>query len=158
MIAGKKGSGQISDSKLPPEATGAAGSVHGKLRIVVTDDGVGLSEANQQRLFTEIVTFTPEILQAGGGSGFGLYISKSIVDLHKGTIAVASKGEGKGCTFTVELPMTRLVPRAGSQDRPSSGAPSPAPEDSNDRRASRLSTIGQVSRDGAPNSPYIAPI
>ena len=34
------------------------------------------------------VQFNPEKLQAGGGSGFGLFISKSIVDLHEGTIGV----------------------------------------------------------------------
>ena len=82
-------------------------SVRGQLRIVVTDDGVGMSEANQQRLFTEIVQFNPELLQAGGGSGFGLYISKAIVDLHKGSLEVESKGEGQGCSFVLNIPMVR---------------------------------------------------
>ena len=39
--------------------------------------------------------------------GFGLFISKGIVDLHEGEIRVFSKGEGTGCTFIVDLPMTR---------------------------------------------------
>ena len=34
------------------------------------------------------IQFNPEKLQAGGGSGFGLFISKSIVDLHEGRISV----------------------------------------------------------------------
>ena len=41
--------------------------------------------------------------------GFGLFISKGIVDLHKGEIRVISKGEGTGCTFTVDLPMIRKI-------------------------------------------------
>ena len=41
--------------------------------------------------------------------GFGLFISKGIVDLHHGEIRVFSKGEGTGCTFTVDLPMTRKM-------------------------------------------------
>ena len=41
--------------------------------------------------------------------GFGLFISKGIVDLHHGEIRVFSKGEGTGCTFTVDLPMTRKI-------------------------------------------------
>jgi len=116
MLAGvSKNVGNSIRIRLPVRRSGSLtkrgddGTVRGKLRIVVTDDGVGLSEANQQRLFTEIVSFNPEVLQAGEGSGFGLYISKSIVDLHKGTIAVASQGEGHGCAFTVELPMARVT-------------------------------------------------
>ena len=57
------------------------------------DTGAGISKENQRRLFTEIVQFNPEILQAGGGSGLGLWISKGIVDLHDGTIRVYSAGK-----------------------------------------------------------------
>ena len=39
-------------------------------------------------LCQQVVQFNPEKLQAGGGSGFGLFITKSIVDLHEGTIGV----------------------------------------------------------------------
>ena len=49
---------------------------------------------NQKRLFGEIIQFNPEKLQAGGGSGFGLFIAKGITDLHGGDISVFSKGEG----------------------------------------------------------------
>jgi signal transduction histidine kinase/ActR/RegA family two-component response regulator len=79
----------------------------GKLRIVVTDTGAGISEENQSRLFKEIVQFNPEVLQAGGGSGLGLYITSSIVQMHAGTIRAYSAGAGKGSTFTVEIDMHR---------------------------------------------------
>ena len=49
---------------------------------------------------------------AGGGSGFGLFICKGIVDLHKGKIDVWSEGEGHGSTFTVQLPMRRAPVQA----------------------------------------------
>ena len=103
---GRRGSALSAGGAMPPVAEEPEG-IQGQLRIVVTDDGVGLSKANQQRLFTEIVQFNPELLQAGGGSGFGLYISKSIVDLHKGSLEVISKGEGQGCSFVLNIPMTR---------------------------------------------------
>ena len=45
----------------------------GVLRISVTDTGAGISVENQKRLFNEIIQFNPEILQGGGGSGFGNY-------------------------------------------------------------------------------------
>ena len=72
-----------------------------------TTSGAGISEENQKKLFNEIVQFNPEKLQGGGGSGFGLFICKGIVDLHNGAIRVTSEGEGKGSTFSLELPMRR---------------------------------------------------
>ena len=82
---------------------------NGKLRIVVTDTGAGISAANQLLLFKEIVQFNPEVLQAGGGSGLGLWITSSIVEIHGGSISVYSAGLGKGSSFTVEIDMHRLI-------------------------------------------------
>ena len=84
------------------------GPVDGHLVLVVTDSGAGISIENQKRLFKDIVQFSPEKLQAGGGSGLGLWISSGIVDLHGGKITVNSGGEGLGSSFTVEIPMHRL--------------------------------------------------
>ena len=81
--------------------------VSGKLRIAVTDTGAGISEANQARLFKEVVQFNPEVLQAGGGSGLGLWITNSIVQMHSGSIRVSSKGPGQGTSFIVEIDMQR---------------------------------------------------
>jgi two-component system, sensor histidine kinase len=81
--------------------------IRGKLVVVVTDTGAGISKENQARLFNEIVQFNPEKLQAGGGSGLGLWITQEILNLHDGSISVSSEGEGKGSTFTIEMPMTR---------------------------------------------------
>ena len=104
--------------------------VQGKLRMVVTDTGAGISSSNQQKLFREIVQFNPEVLQAGGGSGLGLWITSSIVDLHGGTISVYSDGLGRGSTFTVEIDMNRLISYTryfDRLDRPNPSFPSPFP-------------------------------
>jgi signal transduction histidine kinase/CheY-like chemotaxis protein len=84
--------------------------LHGRLVVEVTDTGAGISEGNQSRLFKEIVQFNPEKLQAGGGSGLGLWITRGIVDLHDGTISASSGGEGMGSSFCVEIPMLRWPP------------------------------------------------
>ena len=81
--------------------------IHGKLRITVTDTGAGLTEENISRLFNEVVQFNPELLQSGGGSGLGLWITNSIVKMHCGTVCAESEGLGKGCSFTVEVDMQR---------------------------------------------------
>jgi signal transduction histidine kinase/CheY-like chemotaxis protein len=88
--------------------------VNGKLRISVTDTGAGISEANQARLFKEVVQFNPEVLQAGGGSGLGLWITNSIVQMHSGSIRVSSKGLGQGTSFIVEIDMQRRTATATS--------------------------------------------
>jgi CheY-like chemotaxis protein len=77
----------------------------GKVIITVTDSGPGLSPEQQQALFHQGVQFNPNQLQAGQGSGLGLWISKEIVSLHHGTILVTSEGLGCGSTFQVTLPV-----------------------------------------------------
>ena len=56
-------------------------------------------------VFNEGVQFNANQLQAGQGSGLGLYIAKGIVNLHGGRITAHSKGEGEGTEFVVELPL-----------------------------------------------------
>ena len=46
------------------------------MRVSVTDSGPGISHDNQKKLFKEVVQFDANKLQGGGGSGFGLFISK----------------------------------------------------------------------------------
>ena len=92
----------------PLSTAGPVSATHGKLVIVVKDTGSGMIEEDYSRLFKEIIQFNPEVLQAGGGSGLGLWITKGIVDLHQGQISVHSEGLGCGSSFTVQLPMTRV--------------------------------------------------
>lgn len=123
-------------------------AVAGKLRLSVTDTGCGISNANQVRLFKEIVQFNPELLQAGGGSGLGLWITSSIVQMHGGTIEVYSAGTGKGSTFTVEIDMHRWVNRAPSPDPSPSISPRPhhIANNSHSERQLRLCTSSFTAR------------
>jgi signal transduction histidine kinase len=83
------------------------GSEHGSMGfdvlLAVSDDGAGISKENLGLLFGEGVQFNANSLQGGGGSGFGMYIAKGIVELHGGRIWAESEGEGKGTTFKVQL-------------------------------------------------------
>lgn len=73
------------------------------LLIQVVDSGVGMRPEDSKRLFKEVVQFNPGELQAGGGSGLGMMITKGIIDLHKGEISVTSPGLGQGSAFTLLL-------------------------------------------------------
>jgi signal transduction histidine kinase len=101
----------------------------GTLLVVVTDTGAGIIEKNLKRLFKEIVQFNPEKLQAGGGSGLGLWISRGIVDLHDGKISASSGGEGMGSSFSVEIPMVRWIPATNNFTPPSNPKASPLARD-----------------------------
>jgi CheY-like chemotaxis protein len=74
----------------------------------VQDTGAGLSKDNQMKLFSEGMQFNVNQLQAGQGSGLGLWITKGVVLLHNDTITATSDGENMGCVFTVELPLVKL--------------------------------------------------
>ena len=81
----------------------------GDFVVSVTDTGPGLSPQQQEKMFQEGVQFNANDLQAGGGSGLGMWISKEIVKRHGGNIKVFSEGLGKGCTFSATFPALEPV-------------------------------------------------
>ncbi len=74
-----------------------------KVITKVIDDGIGIPQANQPYLFTKFYRVRSGLNSGSGGTGLGLFIAKSIVEMHGGSISVESE-EGKGSTFTVILP------------------------------------------------------
>ncbi|MDI3340004.1 MAG: PAS domain-containing protein [Sphaerobacter sp.] len=84
-----------------------AAAAAGWLRIAVSDQGVGLDPAELPGLFQPFARATSNAtVRNVSGIGLGLYISKEIVDRHGGRIWAQSAGQGRGTTFTVELPVT----------------------------------------------------
>ena len=74
--------------------------------IAVSDSGIGISQEQQQKLFTSFSQADVGISRKFGGTGLGLAISKSIVEKMAGRIWVESE-EGKGSKFAFELTATR---------------------------------------------------
>jgi signal transduction histidine kinase len=74
--------------------------------VRVKDRGVGIPGSQLKRIFKRFYRFQTRGFKVKG-TGLGLYIVRSIVKQHGGRVFAASEGEGKGATFTVELP--RLV-------------------------------------------------
>jgi signal transduction histidine kinase len=74
----------------------------GWIEIAVKDEGIGISGADQERVFSKFVDVAkPKWVQKG--TGLGLYITKGIVEAHGGQITVESE-EGRGATFAFTLP------------------------------------------------------
>ncbi|HLB19911.1 MAG TPA: HAMP domain-containing sensor histidine kinase, partial [Gaiellaceae bacterium] len=76
--------------------------------IEVADSGLGISPADQKKLFTRFFRTEKAIRKAIQGTGLGLSIVKAIVEGHGGEITVES-AEGKGATFRVTLPLAASV-------------------------------------------------
>ena len=68
------------------------------------DTGIGLSEAEQQQLFTKFFRAQHPLVRKAGGTGLGLVIVRALVELHGGRITVVSTPE-QGTSFHVTLPV-----------------------------------------------------
>ncbi|WP_400193558.1 sensor histidine kinase [Hymenobacter sp. B81] len=77
------------------------------VRVAVYDDGEGIPEEHQHRIFERFYRIDKSRSRESGGSGLGLAISKHIVEAHKSTIRVRSAA-GQGTTLDFKLPKPRL--------------------------------------------------
>jgi PAS domain S-box-containing protein len=72
--------------------------------VTVRDSGVGIPADATPRIFEIFSQVDRNLARGSGGLGIGLALVKGLVEMHGGTVGVASAGEGKGSTFTVKLP------------------------------------------------------
>ena len=90
-------------------------AIDGRIRFAVTDDGIGIPAAHQQRIFERFYKVdrarttdrseTPgEAGALGGSAGLGLAIVRHIAEAHGGAVGLTSE-EGTGSTFWIEVPM-----------------------------------------------------
>jgi signal transduction histidine kinase/ActR/RegA family two-component response regulator len=81
-----------------------------RLVFEVSDTGIGISSDKLHKIFGKFSQADQSITKHFGGTGLGLHISRQLVQLMQGCISVSSE-EGKGSTFSVELPL-RLTERS----------------------------------------------
>jgi signal transduction histidine kinase/DNA-binding response OmpR family regulator len=77
-------------------------------RVQVTDSGVGLSKEEQARLFTPFYRAHNPTTEAVGGTGLGLVITRSLVEMQGGEMQVSSE-PGHGSTFGFTLPLAHVL-------------------------------------------------
>lgn len=82
-----------------------------KVSVVVRDNGRGIDPSIKDKMFEKFTTRSEK------GSGLGLYIAKSIVEAHGGTIWAGNNSDGKGATFAFNLPVRFLRSEAPTLDQ-----------------------------------------
>jgi signal transduction histidine kinase/AmiR/NasT family two-component response regulator len=88
-----------------------------QFEIIVTDNGQGIKPEFLPYVFERFRQEDAGANRQRGGLGLGLAIVRHIVELHGGTVRVASEGPGKGATFTVALPITSVRDVSSGESR-----------------------------------------
>ncbi|GII93371.1 sensor histidine kinase [Sinosporangium siamense] len=95
----------------------SARSAGDSVEVSVSDQGIGIPETSQERIFERFFRVDAARSRATGGTGLGLAIVKHVAVAHGGEVTVWSK-EGSGSTFTLRLPalggVTLAAPSSGS--------------------------------------------
>ncbi len=86
--------------------------------VEVEDDGEGIPADMLERVFQLFTQVRAQPPGTQGGLGIGLYLVRSLVALHGGSVAARSPGPGRGSMFTVRLPLATM---------PAAPVPAPAP-------------------------------
>ncbi len=89
-------------------ATGKSSEMTSEIRFAITDTGIGISPENLQKLFQPFVQIDGALNRQNTGTGLGLALVKSIVEMHNGTVNVTSE-VGVGSCFTIALPCENIA-------------------------------------------------
>jgi len=91
--------------------------VDSHVQITVADTGIGIAPQSLAHVFERFRQADASTTRKYGGLGLGLAIVKHLVELHGGSVAAESQGEGCGTTFTVCLPITIVRTNHDDGDR-----------------------------------------
>ncbi|HEV2292825.1 MAG TPA: ATP-binding protein [Tepidisphaeraceae bacterium] len=101
-----------------------------QFKLVLSDTGIGIEPDVLPHIFNPFEQGERTLSRQFGGLGLGLSISKTMVELHQGSLTAASEGRGKGATFTLMLDALPSVPEGP--------AVAPAQEPPAHRKGSRI--------------------
>ena len=80
-------------------------TLNNRVDIFIRDNGVGIPASELKRVFRRFHRVINESAKDTKGTGLGLAIVRSVIEKHGGKIKADSKGEGRGTTFIVQLPL-----------------------------------------------------
>jgi signal transduction histidine kinase len=90
----------------PPRVQVAGSRDNGRIRLRVTDHGIGIPDSAKPHLFEKFYRVNDPQLQNVAGTGIGLYLVRQVVEGHGGQVSVSSR-PGEGSVFEIDLPAAR---------------------------------------------------
>ena len=93
----------------------AEGSKPNRLEILIEDDGIGIPDAYLETIFNPFVQVENNELPATGGTGIGLSLTRELIEIHGGEIAVQSQ-PNQGSRFLITLPLNLKPPPSAPID------------------------------------------
>lgn len=76
-----------------------------EVEIVVSDDGIAIEEIEKDRIFERFYQINNSLNSSHVGTGIGLHLTRSLVELHHGNICVENNSPDPGCRFIIRLPL-----------------------------------------------------
>lgn len=92
----------ISEDTIKPAVTPS------HVRITVRDSGTGIPSKELERVFNRFYQVPGDTSSAEGGTGIGLHLSRSLVELHKGTLIAENRKDASGTDFMITLPLGHM--------------------------------------------------
>ncbi len=98
-------------------------SIQHYFEIVIEDNGIGINEKEIGRIFDRFYQIRNNINNSGVGTGIGLHLTRSLVELHHGTIEAENNTDKNGCHFTIRLPLGKEHLKAEDIEERTSNTP-----------------------------------
>lgn len=102
------------DGRISPQLASGENLLSASVEIEVSDTGEGISAEFLPHVFDRFSQADCSTTRSYNGLGMGLAIVRHLVEMHGGTVQVASTGKGQGSTFLVRLPMQPRTANSGS--------------------------------------------
>ena len=103
-------------------STGYQEAVRGALRnyfeISITDTGIGIDKDKIEQIFERFYQINNDVTQSNFGTGIGLHLSRSLVELHHGTIKAENRQDETGTRFIIRLPLGSDHLKADELEKP----------------------------------------
>ncbi|MBP1593633.1 MAG: tmoS 5 [Bacteroidetes bacterium] len=83
----------------------ARGALKNYFEIVISDNGIGIDSDKIEQIFERFYQINNDLTNSNFGTGIGLHLSRSLVELHHGLIKAENREEGTGSRFIIRLPL-----------------------------------------------------
>lgn len=94
------------------------GALKHYFEITVTDSGIGIDQDKIEKIFERFYQINNDITHSNFGTGIGLHLSRSLVELHHGTLTAENRADAPGSRFIIRLPLGSAHLKAEELENP----------------------------------------